>query len=699
MGLLRMKAVRQSGLMNRLRGGRHKDMSASVSNHAQYMVIMWIAENTNDYAPVDEMHRATLEDMDADLPLSKAAIKRVLTRLDLENTLLVNEPPNQRYKPMWDVIISDTKYLETLTVLFRERAKKEVKHNRNGSEYGNDMPLVSDQIDHSLGNDQSDHSQNEKTAPNDQTYHSRNGNDQIDRSHSKKKDPKTSKKGRKDHYLRQINNLKYLPSYLPQQPKTQMLIREMLEHPSIKLDPDFIEPIGEVFGPKWVFNTCCQFVADRERGSINSSGALLHRFAHPDQFKAPDSPPGNTDFYYEFSYKIDASHDGPNRGDASGAVALELADDPSTANSVEREPIAYNVPQENLCPQDIWPQVLHELALQMPATTFETWVRDTSIINCTEDEFIVGAPHAWARDWLQSRLSKKVKDILDQLTGRSVQVAFEVRDHQQIRSGIFDTLQEEPGPDPDPEPASEVAARPTETEPVGLDDAQARRAARKARLTELVEMRTQDPQQHNQIIRAIKAKIAAVKDEQLDAAEEADRIDDLIDRCIAALEDQSDPVLATPTLKNAASTAMGDEELAYRKAQIGHSYQRQLRRPQPRKEKFIPAEQVPVITTDQFPFASIAAEWGEPWMVDAVAEFTRKMQPWLDLDTGDDPIRIEAAYNPDRPHDMPHIINMKQAYALQKRISAEQQVGAGLSDPLAPLIEAYLARPPAAGRH
>ena len=80
-------------------------------------------------------------------------------------------------------------------------------------------------------------------------------------------------------------------------------------------------------------------------------------------------------------------------------------------------------------------------------------------------------------------------------------------------------------------------------------------------------------------------------------------------------------------------------------------------------------------------------------MVEAVTEFERKVQPWLDLDTGDDPIRIEATYNPDRPHDTPHIFNMKYAYALQQRISAEQQVGAGLSDPLAPLIEAHQARP------
>lgn len=722
MGLLRMKAVRQSGLMNRLRGGRHKDMTASVSNHAQYMVIMWIAENANDYAPVDEMHRATLEDMDAALPLSKVAIKRVLTRLGFENTIQAKEPPNQRYKPMWDVIISDTKYLETLDGLFRERAKKEAKRNTNGREYGNDIPLVSDQIDHSFGNDQIDHSQNERTAPNGQTDHSRNGNDQFDRSHSKKKDPIPPKKGRKDHYLEKINNLKYRPTFLPQQPKTQMLIREMLDHPSIKLDPDFIEPIAEVFDPKWVFNTCCQFLADRERGTISSTGALLYRFAHPNQIEAPNSPLGNTDFYYEFTYRIETSHADPNRGDAAGAAALELADDSPTADSDEREPIAYSTRQENRCPEDIGTQVLHELRFQLPQTTFETWVRDISISSYTEGEFIVSAPHVWARDWLQNRLSKKVKQILAQLTGHSVQVSFEVRNKQQDRSDTVGALQE----DPAPEPAVEAAASPTETKPEVLDDAQDRIATQKVRLLELVETRTRDRYQYNQIIQAINAEIAAVNSEQLTAAEKDDRICELIARCIAILEDQTDSDLTAPNGNSRDTVGSADLELAdgapagneqdqhsanslllreqevglpNPKAKIEHSHQRQLRRPQPRKKTFIPAEQIPVITTEQIPFAAIAADWDEPWMVEAITEFKRRMQPWLDLDTGDDPIRIEATYNPDRPLDTPHIFNMKHAYTLQQRISSEQRVGAGLSDPLAPLIEAHQARPHTAGRH
>lgn len=73
----------------------------------------------------------------------------------------------------------------------------------------------------------------------------------------------------------------------------------------------------------------------------------------------------------------------------------------------------------DLYPEDIWNMTLHELALQMPETTYETWVRDTSIIDYADGEFTIGAPHAFARDWLQSRLRNKIKGILNQLINRA----------------------------------------------------------------------------------------------------------------------------------------------------------------------------------------------------------------------------------------------------------------------------------------
>ncbi len=72
---------------------------------------------------------------------------------------------------------------------------------------------------------------------------------------------------------------------------------------------------------------------------------------------------------------------------------------------------------------------LSDLALQMPAATYETWVRDTSVIAYEDGEFIVGTPNPYARDWLANRLQTSIKRILNKLLHRSVQVTFRVRQH------------------------------------------------------------------------------------------------------------------------------------------------------------------------------------------------------------------------------------------------------------------------------
>ena len=144
---------------------------------------------------------------------------------------------------------------------------------------------------------------------------------------------------------------------------------------------------------------------------------------------------------------------------------MEHPETQTEAASAENQPQAGN---DDLDPEDIWQKTLHELALQMPATTFETWVRDTSIIGYTEGEFIVGAPHAWARDWLQNRLRKKIKVILNQLTGRSVQVIFEVRPQPQKQSEPTESVPlyadmppASPATTPKPVEVDPAAARPT----------------------------------------------------------------------------------------------------------------------------------------------------------------------------------------------------------------------------------------------
>lgn len=76
---------------------------------------------------------------------------------------------------------------------------------------------------------------------------------------------------------------------------------------------------------------------------------------------------------------------------------------------------------------EIWAQVLSQLAFELPAPTYEQWVRDTDLIGVDDGTYTVGVPHAYARDWLENRLKTNVQRTLSRLLNRSIQVSFAVR--------------------------------------------------------------------------------------------------------------------------------------------------------------------------------------------------------------------------------------------------------------------------------
>lgn len=123
-------------------------------------------------------------------------------------------------------------------------------------------------------------------------------------------------------------------------------------------------------------------------------------------------------------------------------------------------------------PHAVWQTVLSELALQMPAPTFDTWVRDTVVLGYEDGEFIIGLPNAYARDWLENRLRPTIKRSLSGIMRRAVQVQFRVRtraldeEPQLPRAPLYQANAEEPLMDITETPEVPPAApRPTRPEP------------------------------------------------------------------------------------------------------------------------------------------------------------------------------------------------------------------------------------------
>jgi chromosomal replication initiator protein len=77
-------------------------------------------------------------------------------------------------------------------------------------------------------------------------------------------------------------------------------------------------------------------------------------------------------------------------------------------------------------PEQIWQTALGQLQMEIPRSTFDTWVKGTSLLTHEDGSYVVGVGNAYAKDWLENRLSGTVRRILTNLAGRSVEVRFVV---------------------------------------------------------------------------------------------------------------------------------------------------------------------------------------------------------------------------------------------------------------------------------
>lgn len=81
--------------------------------------------------------------------------------------------------------------------------------------------------------------------------------------------------------------------------------------------------------------------------------------------------------------------------------------------------------------QQAWSSVLTQLQLDMPRASYETWVLGTEAIALENDVLLVSTRNAYARDWLESRLTSTVQRLLVGVLNRSASVKFVVGDESQ----------------------------------------------------------------------------------------------------------------------------------------------------------------------------------------------------------------------------------------------------------------------------
>jgi chromosomal replication initiator protein len=76
--------------------------------------------------------------------------------------------------------------------------------------------------------------------------------------------------------------------------------------------------------------------------------------------------------------------------------------------------------------EQAWQAALGQLQMEMSKAAFDTWVSDTEMISYEDGAFIIGVGNAYARDWLESRLSSTIVRSLTGIMNRTVEVHFTI---------------------------------------------------------------------------------------------------------------------------------------------------------------------------------------------------------------------------------------------------------------------------------
>ena len=75
-----------------------------------------------------------------------------------------------------------------------------------------------------------------------------------------------------------------------------------------------------------------------------------------------------------------------------------------------------------------WQATLGQLQLEMSKASFDTWVSSAEYLSYDEDTgcFEIGVKNAYARDWLDDRLSAKIGRILTGMLGNPINTKIKV---------------------------------------------------------------------------------------------------------------------------------------------------------------------------------------------------------------------------------------------------------------------------------
>ncbi|MBI2953584.1 MAG: chromosomal replication initiator protein DnaA [Chloroflexi bacterium] len=73
--------------------------------------------------------------------------------------------------------------------------------------------------------------------------------------------------------------------------------------------------------------------------------------------------------------------------------------------------------------RQIWQAALAELQKQIPKTEHDTWLKHTKLTSTSKGEYVVAVPSTFAKEWLEHRLLRQIRNTLSIILGQKVQVS------------------------------------------------------------------------------------------------------------------------------------------------------------------------------------------------------------------------------------------------------------------------------------
>jgi chromosomal replication initiator protein len=96
-------------------------------------------------------------------------------------------------------------------------------------------------------------------------------------------------------------------------------------------------------------------------------------------------------------------------------------------------------PPPKMDAKQVWRAALGELQVSLSPANFETWLRDTQLVDVDDQRFRIAVPNGFAKDWLETRYRSLISQTLARIVGYSVQVEFAVQGTDGVPAGAAES--------------------------------------------------------------------------------------------------------------------------------------------------------------------------------------------------------------------------------------------------------------------